>query len=1270
MNDESAKKKTSLWSPSFQGLLWTNWLTAINDNVFRWFVIGVGKHQFPVNEHSNIVMWGTVLFVAPYLFLASPAGWLADRFSKRKVIIGCKYAEIVIMTLGVLAVWFDSFYMLLATVFLMGSQSALFAPAKVGTIPELLDEKTISSGNGVFNLATLSATVIGTALGALIADATAGGTQHLYVAAITMIGVAAAGTALSYLVFTLPAANAKAKFPVTIIGETVRDIHELTTMGRLFRVALGVIFFWTVAGLSQINIDAFADESGALIESERTPLLLSLTLGVGIGSVLAGIASGGRIELGLVPWGVLGIGVFSIALLFAPEFFFVSDSLVPLIIACILLAGLGISAGFFDVPLASYLQKKSPIERRGAILSATNCLAFTGIMIASLIFGQVLRTESDPGTLSDLPKAYQVSANEKLKDQRISKWLNESEESFFEADKLQNAVPVQFPDEIDFETRRQLITNLVWNDYKRLQDDDNQQIAIAKYENLFNNEDDKRQAKMVVRIASPQPRFSARMIFLFVGLMTVPVVAYAAWRLPQKMARMFFWSLLNLFYKTKVRGLENLPESGPAILAFNHCSWLDGVTILSLQPRRTRTIAWGGNFKHPIMKWWADFTGVILISGGPKSIRRGLEEAREALRRGECVAIFPEGGITQTGQIRSVKPGLMKILEGVEDVPVIPCYIDEMWGSIFSYKNGKSLNHLPTSLRRAMSMHIGVPMHPKTKFDVFQAMQRLATESVDHRIGRFYSAPEQLVKKCKQSKSKVKIGDSTGQTETGGTALTRVLVLRRLLRKFVLDKGEQNVGILIPPSNGGAIVNFALSLDHRVAVNLNYSLSEDLINQCIKQAGIKHVLTSRKVMEKFDFNLDAEIVFLDDFKEKVTGIDKAIAAFQSYVVPATVLSSLLGLKRIKPHDLLTIIFTSGSTGVPKGVMLSQQNIATNMRAVDQAAGFGPEDTMIGVLPFFHSFGYLATLWAGVACDMRVAYHFSPLDAKQVGKLARKYDGTIMVATPTFLRSYMRRCSKEDFQALDLVVAGAERLPPELVEAFEEKFGVVPVEGYGATETSPVAAVNIPPSRQYDSFQVDNKLGTVGRPVANASCKITDLDTGKELSTNESGMIWIKGPNVMLGYLGREDLTNEVIVDGWYKTGDVGEVDEDGFIRITGRMSRFSKIGGEMVPHIKIEEILSRLCDETPDDQSDNDQPNVAVTAVPDPKKGERLIVLYTHICMSVEDLQAGLKAAGLPNIFVPSADSFLQVEQLPLLGSGKLDLKSLKQMALDSLADG
>jgi acyl-[acyl-carrier-protein]-phospholipid O-acyltransferase/long-chain-fatty-acid--[acyl-carrier-protein] ligase len=298
------------------------------------------------------------------------------------------------------------------------------------------------------------------------------------------------------------------------------------------------------------------------------------------------------------------------------------------------------------------------------------------------------------------------------------------------------------------------------------------------------------------------------------------------------------------------------------------------------------------------------------------------------------------------------------------------------------------------------------------------------------------------------------------------------------------------------------------------------------------------------------------------------------------------------------------------------------------------------------------------------CNVKGAYHINPLDAKQVGKLVKRHKGTILMSTPTFLRSYMRRCKVEQFESLNTVVTGAERLPPELADQYEEKFGVRPVQGYGITELSPAVCANIPAARRRGDFQVEAKEGTVGRPIANVTAKVCHLETDEELPVGESGMLWITGPIVMLGYLNKPEATDEVIVDGWFKTGDMAMIDEDGFITITGRLSRFSKIGGEMVPHLKVEEVLSKFLDRTPDDDSD-DALHVAVTSVADEKKGERLVVLYTTSHTTPDEMREELKGAGLPNIFIPSADSFHKVDSLPLLGTGKLDLRGIKDMATE-----
>jgi acyl-[acyl-carrier-protein]-phospholipid O-acyltransferase/long-chain-fatty-acid--[acyl-carrier-protein] ligase len=448
-----------------------------------------------------------------------------------------------------------------------------------------------------------------------------------------------------------------------------------------------------------------------------------------------------------------------------------------------------------------------------------------------------------------------------------------------------------------------------------------------------------------------------------------------------------------------------------------------------------------------------------------------------------------------------------------------------------------------------------------------------------------------------------------------------------------------------------------------VAVNLNYTVSSNVMNSCIAQCGIRHVLSSRKFLNKLNLQLDAEIVCLEDFQSKVALGDKVAAGLQAYAAPACLLERWLGLHRVRGDDLLTVIFTSGSTGDPKGVMLTHANVAANVEAVEQVIRLSSRDVLVGVLPFFHSFGYTITLWTVLAIDIKGIYHFSPLDGRQVGKLCQEHGGTALVATPTFLRNYLRRCDKEMFASLDVVVAGAEKLPVELCDAFEEKFGVRPVEGYGTTELAPLVSVNVPPSRSPRDGEADCKEGTVGRPTPGVSAKVVHLETGEELGPGQAGMLWITGSNVMQGYLGRPDLTAEVIRDGWYVTGDVGRLDEQGFIQITGRESRFSKIGGEMVPHIQIEEALSRIIG-----AGEDESPKVAVTAVPDAKKGERLVVVHTSMTHTPESLTKALGDQGLPNIYIPAVDSYCLVEKLPLLGSGKLDLKAIRAVALEKFS--
>jgi acyl-[acyl-carrier-protein]-phospholipid O-acyltransferase/long-chain-fatty-acid--[acyl-carrier-protein] ligase len=510
---------------------------------------------------------------------------------------------------------------------------------------------------------------------------------------------------------------------------------------------------------------------------------------------------------------------------------------------------------------------------------------------------------------------------------------------------------------------------------------------------------------------------------------------------------------------------------------------------------------------------------------------------------------------------------------------------------------------------------------------------------------------------CRRTMWRPKVADSLGLELTGAGLLTGAIAFRRLLLREVLAPSEKNVGLLLPPSVPTVLANAALLLARRVAVNLNYTVSSEILNLCIARAGIRRILTSRRAMERFEhLKPEAELVYLEDLKGKIAWTDKVAAALQAWLLPVSILERRFGLTAIDPDELMTLIFTSGSTGDPKGVMLTYRNVGSNVEAFNRALHLKPTDTLLGVLPFFHSFGYTVALWAGMMLPPKLVYHTSPLDARQIGEISRKHRVTLLIVAPTFLRSYLRRVAAEDFASLELVVTGAEKLPRDLADAFEKKFNVRPVEGYGTTELSPVVSANIPPGRA-PGHAAQSKEGTVGRPISGVQVKVVHLETGEDLPPGKSGMLLVKGPNVMKGYLDEPEKTAEVIRDGWYVTGDVAQIDEEGYIRITGRESRFSKIGGEMVPHLRIEEALGKLL------ALDEDKVSLAVTGVADQRKGERLVVLHTGLPKPPDQICRELAGMGLPPLFIPSPDSFHQIPEIPLLGTGKLDLRKLKALA-------
>ncbi len=511
----------------------------------------------------------------------------------------------------------------------------------------------------------------------------------------------------------------------------------------------------------------------------------------------------------------------------------------------------------------------------------------------------------------------------------------------------------------------------------------------------------------------------------------------------------------------------------------------------------------------------------------------------------------------------------------------------------------------------------------------------------------------------------VKLVDSTGAEVTAAQALLRALALGRALERR-LGEDERRVGLLLPPTVPSAVANVTLAMLGRVAVNLNYTSSQHAMDSAVEQAGIRHIVTSPKILARSPVRPKAELLMLEDLAKSVTTSDKVRAAVLAKVVPIGLLGNFVtGLNGDGLDDPATIIFTSGSTGDPKGVVLTQRNILSNIHQFALQARIIPQkDVVMGVLPFFHSFGYTVPLWAVLTLSLNGVYHYNPLDARTVGNLCEKHGATILLATPTFMRAYVKKCDPSAFSAMRLPVLGAEKLKPGLVAEIREKLRIVPLEGYGCTELSPVVAVNVPHEMTTrDGRSVPgNRPGSVGMPLPGTAIRAIDPETLVDLPTGGEGLILVAGPQVMAGYLDRPEATAKVVRDGWYETGDIGYQDADGFLFITDRVSRFSKIGGEMVPHEKVEAALIEA--------AGADDALLAVTALPDARRGERLVVVHTAMKTPPEDLCRQLTSRGLPNLWQPSADAFVQVDELPVLGSGKLDLRRLRQLAEERLGVG
>lgn len=750
---------------------------------------------------------------------------------------------------------------------------------------------------------------------------------------------------------------------------------------------------------------------------------------------------------------------------------------------------------------------------------------------------------------------------------------------------------------------------------------------------------------------------------------------YTIYQLPQSLTRFVLTWVLSRHYKLQVQGIKNLPAKGGVLLLGNHISWIDWAILQLASPRPIRFVMIKNIYSRWYLTWFFDLFGCIPIEQGPRS-REALKTVSEKLNNGDVVCLFPEGTISRTGHLAEFRRGFEKACEDVnDDIVIVPFYLRGLWGSQFSRSSERLRKQQSNGMHRDLVIAFGHPM-PKTASaeEVKQRVLDVSIASWKEYVNNLPTLPQQWVRAAKRHSTLPVVSDTLGTDLNGLQALTGSLLFAKRIKRH---SRKQTVGLLLPTTAGAMVCNMAALMAGKTLVNLNYSAGASAMLSAIEQADIDCVFTSEKFLRKLEgkgidtaeLKAKANLVYVEDIKANISGGEKIVTAIVCKLLPARLLQALY-CPCTTLESTAAIVFSSGSEGAPKGIQLSHKNIMANVKQVADVLNMEANDIMLANLPLFHAFGLTAAQFLPLLEGIPVIAHPDPTDALGSAKAIAKNNATIMFGTTTFLRMYIRNKKVHPLMlnSMRLIVAGAERLTPEVREQFKLKFNKDIYEGYGATETTPVASVNLPDrlSQQDWKVQLGNKLGTVGMPLPGSSFKIVDPNTFEELPVGESGMILLGGSQVMQGYLNQPEKTAEVIklIDDtrWYVTGDKGRLDEDGFLTIEDRYSRFAKIGGEMVPLGKLEQALQVLLPQIDDSDETATTPELVAVNLPDAAKGEKVILLTTSP-LAKDAVRNCINEAGLTSLANPSA--IIEVTAIPKLGSGKTDFGSAKKLAAE-----
>jgi len=712
--------------------------------------------------------------------------------------------------------------------------------------------------------------------------------------------------------------------------------------------------------------------------------------------------------------------------------------------------------------------------------------------------------------------------------------------------------------------------------------------------------------------------------------------------------------LARCFYRVDVIGLENLPRGGFLLLP-NHISWVDAIVLQVACPRPIRYVIDQEYYRKPILYPFLRVLGCIPITS--RKSHSAIRAATEKIAEGEIVCVFPEGRLERTGTLLRLQRGY-ELIARHANADVVPVWLDQLWGSIFSFQGGKFFRKFPKRIPYPVTIAFGKPLEADAAdiATVREELLKLGEFCFSQRPSLDRHLAEPCVRGLKRRPFATAVIDGLDHSALSRSKLLGAAVA--LSRYFRKEFPDERIAIILPASKGSMVANLAVTLANKVPVDLNFTIGRAANESCRKRANLRVAISATQFMERLkDFPWPERVLKLDELMPRM----KRQIIFwwiMSLLVPAGLLLRLLKIPKEGGHREAVLLFTSGSTGEPKGAVMSHRNVVGNVSQFRQLLDAMKEDAILASLPFFHTFGSTVTLWYPLIEGVRIVTYPNPLEAAKNAALIERYKLTLLLATPTFLRGYLRKVEPDKLRSLRLVITGAEKLPLDLAKNFEERFKQKVFEGYGLTETSPVVSVNLPEphsTKPGEQGQPSSRSGSVGKMAPGIAAEIREPETDRKLSLHETGMLWLRGVNIFEGYLHDPERTADVLQNGWLKTGDLGRFDEDGFLYIEGRLSRFSKIGGEMVPHEAIESKIVDLLG-----LAGRDERPIAIMGVQDEAKGEALVLL-SAVDVDLAELRSKLHDAGVPNLWIPK--QLQRVESIPVLASGKLDLKKCKELA-------